>query len=69
MPSTSSEQPEKPRADPALKWGISPGKYPPTDTKPEEDYSPEEQAEREKLRKKGINPGKSAPACQMRSES
>jgi hypothetical protein len=48
---------EKIIPDPALKWGITPGKHPPTYTAPEESYSPEEQEKREKLRKKGINPG------------
>ena len=49
---------EKVRPDPSLKWGVTPGKYPPAYTQPEENYSPEEQAKRQKQRDKGVDPGK-----------
>ncbi|KXS94129.1 hypothetical protein AC578_5317 [Pseudocercospora eumusae] len=47
---------QKDLAEAGLKWGITPKNEPPPDVKPEHEYSPGEQAKREKLRKKGINP-------------
>jgi len=59
---SSKKKSEKPHPDPALKWGITPGKNsrlpgdPPEYTPQEDCYSPEEQAKRAKLRAKGVNP-------------
>ncbi|KAK4626856.1 hypothetical protein CLAFUW4_04275 [Fulvia fulva] len=44
------------RAAAGLKWGVTPKDDPPPYSPPESSYSEEEQAERERLRKKGINP-------------
>ncbi|KAK3676726.1 hypothetical protein LTR78_003503 [Recurvomyces mirabilis] len=57
---TESKKAKEVRPDPALKWGVTPGKYPPAYTKPEEEYSPEEQASRQKMREKGVNPDSKA---------
>lgn len=42
--------------DVAAKWGVTPKDRPPPYSKPESDYSVEEQEKRAKLRAKGINP-------------
>ncbi|KAI7478944.1 hypothetical protein KC351_g7853 [Hortaea werneckii] len=48
---------DEPAPDAAMKWGISPDKYPPpVYSKPEEEYTPEERAERQKQREKGVDP-------------
>lgn len=56
----TDDAPKKPTqkdlAEAGLKWGVTPKDEPPPYVKPEHEYSPEEQAKREKLRKKGINP-------------
>ncbi|KAF2168450.1 hypothetical protein M409DRAFT_21200 [Zasmidium cellare ATCC 36951] len=54
QPSSSSSRKDLP--DPAAKWGITPSTSPPSYTPPESSYTPAQQAEREKLRAKGINP-------------
>lgn len=48
---------DEPAPDAAMKWGISPDKCPPpVYSKPEEEYTPEERAERQKQREKGVDP-------------
>lgn len=48
---------DEPAPDAAMKWGISPDKYPPpVYSKSEEEYTPEERAERQKQREKGVDP-------------
>lgn len=42
--------------DVAAKWGVTPKDRPPPYSKPESEYSPEEQEQRAKLRAKGVNP-------------
>lgn len=52
--SSSSNRKDFPNV--GLKWGKTPSNNPPSYTPPEDSYTPEQQAEREKLRSKGINP-------------
>ena len=60
---TEHKKEEKVHPHPALKWSVTPGKYPLAYTQPQENYSPEEQAKRQKQREKGVNPGKLRATC------